>query len=172
MGGSFDIVLSRRIAPEEAAKALAELLPGRRIDVARTWAELPDEPGILWATIEQTLDPDWPCSLNCVCRDEPGLGACPELRVADWLCRQLGINCLCGVYPFAGDIDPHDPYWWLACVGGEWHLADADGSRLMGPYTDGARTFPGDQAVRLVRPVALPEGVRAAPRAAANRPRE
>jgi hypothetical protein len=83
------------------------------------------------------------------------------LRIADWLSRRLALNCLCSVYPFAGDLDPHDPYWWLACIACDWHLADADGTRLMGPYTDGTHTFPGDKPVRLVRPVALPDGVRA-----------
>lgn len=161
MGTNFDIVLSRHVLPREATAALAELLPGLRIDVANSFSELPDEPGELWATIEPTHDPDWPCSLNCVCRDECGLGEYPDLRVADWLSRRLVVNCLCGVYPFAGDLDPQDPYWWLACVGGAWHLADADGTRLMGPYTDGSHTFPGDQPVRLVRPVSLPNGVRA-----------
>jgi hypothetical protein len=165
MGTSFDIVLSRPLDPEEVTDALVQLLPlGLRIGVRRTVDELPDEPGAFRAIVVPTQDPDWPCSLNCLaCGDECALGAYPELRVADWLSRRLGVDCLCDTYPFVGDLDPHNPYWWLACIRGEWYLADASGSRLMGPYTDGSQTFPGDEPVRLVRAVTLPEGVRIPP---------
>jgi hypothetical protein len=92
-----------------------------------------------------------------VCRVECGLGPYPDLRIAAGLWERFGADALCGTNPFAGELDPHDPYWSLACVGGQWYLASTAGTRLMGPYTDGTREFVGDEAVRLVRPVAVPE---------------
>jgi hypothetical protein len=156
---SFDIVLSKPLAPETIAAALAGLIPrGLRVDVRRDMAELRDEPGAVWALVGSTDDPAWPCVLNVlVCRDECELGPYPDLRVAVHLWEQFGADALCGTYPFAGELDPHDPYWSLACVGGRWYLASTAGSRLMGPYTDGVRTFPGDEAVRMVRPVVVPD---------------
>ena len=161
MSESFDIVLSRLLTPDEIGAALFELLPpGLRIDVRSDMSELPDEPGAIWALVGTTEDPDWPCVFNClVCRGECGFGPYPDLRIAAWLSRWCGVDSLCSTYEFVGDLDAHDPYWSLACVGGRWHLASTDGTRLMGPYTDGVRRFPGDQKVRLVRPVELPGGV-------------
>lgn len=62
-----------------------------------------------------------------------------------------------GTYPFAGELDPDDPYWSLACIKGRWYLVSTEGMRLMGPYTDGVEEFLGDEMVRLVRPVSLPD---------------
>jgi len=156
---SFDIMLSKPLTPDDIAAALADLLPaGLRVDVQPDMAELPDEPGTIWALAGGTDDPAWPCVLNVlVCGDECGLGSYPDLRVAARLCERFGTDALCGTYPFAGELDPHDPYWSLACVGGQWYLASTSGTRLMGPYTDGVRQFPGEEAVRLVRPVVVPD---------------
>jgi hypothetical protein len=155
---SFDIVVSKSLRPDELASALADLIPhGLRVDVRRDLTELPDEPGAVWALIGGTDDPSWPCVLNVlVCRDECGLGPYPDLRVAAWLWERFGADSLCGTYPFVGELGPHDPYWSLACVGGRWYLASTAGTRLLGPYTDGARELPGEEAVRLVRLIMLP----------------
>ncbi len=158
MGECFDVVVSAPLGPADFAAALASLLPaGFRIDVAREMSGLPDEPGAVWALVGETDDPDWPCVFNClVCREECGLGPYPDLRVAARIWELFGADSLCGVYPFAGDLDPHDPYWSLACVGGRWHLASTCDTRLMGPYSDGAREVPGSEKVRLVQPVDVP----------------
>jgi hypothetical protein len=159
MAESFDIVLSKPLSPDDLATAFADLIPaGLRVDVRRDMAELPAEPGAVWALVGGTEDPAWPCVLNVlVCRDECGLGPYPDLRVAAHLWERFGADALCGVYPFAGELDPDDPYWSLACVGGQWYLASKAGTRLMGPYADGVREVPGEEAVRLVRPVAIPD---------------
>jgi hypothetical protein len=156
---SFDIVLSKPLTPGDLSAALASLIPlGLRVDVGQDLAEFPDEPGAIWALVGGTDDPAWPCVLNVlVSRDECGLGPYPDLRVAIHLWERFGADSLCGTYPFAGELDPHDPYWSLACVGGQWYLASTSGTRLMGPYTDGVQKFFGDEAVRLVRPVTVPE---------------
>src|SRR4051794_41184457 len=168
---SFDIVLSKSLSPDELASALADLIaPSLRVDVRRDMAELPDEPGPIWALVRGSDDPAWPCVLNVlVCRDECGLGPFPDLRVAARLWERFGADALCGTYPFASELDPHDPYWSLASVGGQWYLASTSGTRLMGPYTDGTRRFPGEEAVRLVRPVVVPEQGHAEPVAAPDR---
>ncbi|MGL4419181.1 MAG: hypothetical protein ACRCZF_00825 [Gemmataceae bacterium] len=168
---SFDIVLSKPLAPDTIAAALGDLVsPGPRVDVQRDMADLPDEPGAVWALVGGTDDPAWPCVLNVlVCRSDCGLGPYPDLRIAARLCERFGADALCGTYPFAGEVDPHDPYWSLACVGGRWYLASTAGTRLMGPYTDGIRDCPGEEAVRLVRPVVVPEQRPAEPGAAADR---
>jgi hypothetical protein len=167
---SFNIVLSKPLTPDALAAALTELIPpGLRVDVRRDVADLPDEPGAVWATVDSTDDSAWPCVLNVhVCRAECRLGPYPDLRVAARLWERFGTDALCGTYPFAGELDPHDPYWSLACVGGQWYLASTCGTSLMGPYTDGVRKFPGEEAVRLVRPVAVPEQKHAEPSTATD----
>jgi hypothetical protein len=84
------------------------------------------------------------------------LGPFPDVRIAERLWQRFATNSLCDVYPFAGDLDPHDPYWSLACIEGRWYLASTCGTRLMGPYTEGASKIPGDDKVRLIRPVTVP----------------
>jgi hypothetical protein len=156
---SFDIVLSKPLTPGDIAAAFADLIPaGLRVDVRLDMAELPDEPGAVWALVRSTDDPAWPCILNVLaCRHDSGLGPYPDLRVAAKLAERFGADALCGTYPFVGKLDPHDPYWSLAYISGKWYLASTAGTRLMGPYTDGIREFPGDKAVRLVRPVSVPD---------------
>jgi hypothetical protein len=123
-------------------------------------SDLPDQAGAIWALVCRTDDPDWPCVLNfLVYADECGLGPWPDLRIADWLFRRLGINTLCGTYDFVGKLDPFDPYWSLAYIDGVWFLASTAGTALKGPYTDGVHSSPGDQKVRLVRPVEIPAEV-------------
>jgi hypothetical protein len=94
-----------------------------------------------------------------ICADECGLGDFPDIRFADWLYRRLEIDSLCSTYDFAGDLDPCDPYWSLACIGGKWFLVSTSGTALMGPYTDGNRTIPGDEKVRIIRPVEIPAAI-------------
>lgn len=156
---SFDIVLSKPIAPDDLVAALAELIPpGLRVDVRRDVADLPDEPGAVSATVSGTDDPAWPCILKVhMFGEKCRLGPYPDLRIAAYLWERFGADALCDTYPFVGELDAHNPYWSLACVGGRWHLASTSGTRLMGPHTDGTREFPGDAAIRLVRPVAVPE---------------
>ena len=159
MAKSFDIVLSKPLSPGDIVVALADLIPaGLRIDVRRDMVDLPDEPGAIWALVGSTDDPAWPCILNVlVCRDECGLGPFPDLRVAARLWERFGADTLCGTYPFAGEVDPHDPYWSLGCIRGKWYLVSTAGTRLMGPYTDGVAEFPGNEVVRLIGPVSLPD---------------
>lgn len=158
MSESFDIVLSQPLSPGDIAAALAELVPlGLRVDVQLSVADLAGDPGAIWAIVGLTDDLDWPCVLNVlVCCGECNLGPYPDLRIAVHLHARFGTDALCNTYSFVGDLNPHDPYWTLACVGGRWHLASTAGTRLMGPYTDGTREFPGDDPVRLVRSVVVP----------------
>jgi hypothetical protein len=159
MSASSDIVLSKTFAPDALAAALTDLIPGgMRVDVRTDIADLPDEPGAIWAVVYETDDPEWPCHLSILaCSAECGLGPYPGLRIAAYFSKQFGVNSLCGTYPFVGDLDPYDPYWSLACVDGRWHLASTAGTRLMGSYTDGVQEFPGGESVRLVRAVSVPE---------------
>ncbi len=174
MAGSFDIVLSKMLAPGEIVAALAELIPaGLQVDVRQDMAELPDELGAVWALVGNTDDPAWLCVFKVlVCHDDCGLGPYPDLLVASKLWERFGADALCSTYPFVGELDPDDPYWSLACLGGRWYLVSTAGTRLMGPYTDGVNEFPGNDAVRLVRPVAVPDTRRAAQVATADRPRD
>lgn len=155
MTHTFDIVLSRSLAREDARSLLRALVPpGLVVHVATDIAEPPDDDAALWAVlVELDADPDWPCMLNVVsCTDDCGLAPYPDLRIAAALWARFGIDALCATWPFVGPLDPHHPYWWLACVQGTWHLASTAGTRLMGPYGDD----PGGQFVVLVRPVEVP----------------
>lgn len=154
----FDVVLSRTLSPEEITAALADLLPsGLQIDVKRGMEELPDEPGAVRAIVGPTNDPDWPCVVNVlVCSDDCGLGRYPDLSIASWFSCRLDVNSLCDTHDLVAGLDQHDPYWSLACIGGRWYLASTSGTPLMGPYTDGLQTFPGDEKVQLLRNIELP----------------
>ncbi len=160
---SFDILLSKPFASDDLATALADLIPpGLRVDVRSDMAELPNEPGSIWALVGGTEDQAWPCVLNVlVCRDECGLGPYPDLRIASRLWERYGTDALCGTYPFVGELDPHDPFWSLACVGGQWYLASIVAARFMWPEVDGVRKPLGNGGVRLVRLVALPDTLHA-----------
>lgn len=151
---SFDIVLSKLLSPGDVAAALTDLVPnGCGIDVGRDVADLPTEPGAIWAIVGASDDPAWPCIVNVlVCRDECRLTPFPDLRIAVHLRERFGTDALCGTQPFVGELDPLDPYWSLAYVGGSWHLASTVGTPLMGPYSDG----PGQAPVRLLRPIEVP----------------
>jgi hypothetical protein len=165
MRTSFDIIISKNLSDGALVRALEELLPeGVRVDVARGAADLPTDPGAFWASLESTCDPRWPVSLGCsVVAAACDLRSYPDLKIAGWLAKRLGVDSLCGTYPFAGELDPLDPYWFLACVDGRWHLASAAGTKLMGAYSDGSGTIPeipGRETVRLVRAVELPADAR------------
>ncbi len=60
------------------------------------------------------------------------------------------MSSLCYVYPFVGDLDPHDPYWSLACIEGRWYLSSTCSTRLMGEDMDRA------DEIRVIRPVTIP----------------
>jgi hypothetical protein len=158
MTASFDIILSKKLGASQIADALTSLIPdGMRVDVQSDIADLPDAPGAIWAVVNETEDSEWPCLVSVLaCRDECGLDPYPDLRIAEQLRKQLGVDSLCGTYPFVGDLDPSDPYWSLAYVGGRWYLASTFGTRLMGPSTDGIRIVGGSESVRLVRSVSVP----------------
>ncbi|MEU6312890.1 hypothetical protein [Streptomyces sp. NPDC047014] len=115
----------------------------------------------LWASLESTEDPSWPRSLG-VHLHECDLGQYRDLRFAGHIGERFGVDVLCGTDPSLVDADPHDPYHALALVGGRWYLAGTAATRLMGAYTvydaDGLREEPGDEPVRLIRPVAVDTG--------------
>lgn len=155
----FSITVSRPLTVAEVVGALAALTPpGLRLVVQPPGADVPDDMGSLWATLEPTEDPTWPLGL-VVHVHECDLGPYPDLRLAEHIGERFGVDVLCGVHPSLVDVDPYDPYYALALVGGRWHLASTAGTRLMGPYTvrgaDGFRTEPGDEPVKLIRPVVV-----------------
>ncbi|MFJ6723861.1 hypothetical protein ACIQPQ_03005 [Streptomyces sp. NPDC091281] len=160
----FTVTVSRSLSVAEVAAVCARwVVPGPELVVQAPGAEVPDVVGRLWAGLEPTGDPAWP--LGLVVHLHPrDLGPCPDLRFAEHLRERYGVDVLCGVPPSLVDVDPYDPYYALALVGGRWHLASTAGTRLMGPYDvrggggdgDGsAATVPGDEPVRLIRPVAV-----------------
>lgn len=158
MAESFSIVFSKVLSLESIVSALAELIRAElRINVQHDVNSLPDDPGAIWALLEDTDDASWPCVLKVmIYRPECGLGAYPDLKIASHIGNRYRCNVLCGTYPFVGELDPHDPYWSLAWIDGEWYLVSTAGTRLMGPYTNGKDKFPGNDSVRMIRPIAIP----------------
>ncbi|MBX9677764.1 MAG: hypothetical protein K2X38_03290 [Gemmataceae bacterium] len=77
-------------------------------------------------------------------------GDVSRLRMAAWLSDKEGADAICRTYPFAGDFDPLDPYWALACVGGRWYVASTANTRFM------AGEPLQDDGLRLARPVEIP----------------
>jgi hypothetical protein len=99
---SFDIALSRPLTVEQFAAAVGHLA------------------STLHVTVQATDDVCWPCTISCQWQPAtPDLEPYPDLRIAAELWKQYRVNSLCDVYPFAGEFDPHDPYWWLACIDGQ-----------------------------------------------------
>ncbi|MEU6227975.1 hypothetical protein [Streptomyces sp. NPDC047042] len=155
----FSITVSRPLTVAEVVAAFVALTPpGLQLVVQPPGADVPDDMGSLWAGLEPTEDPAWPLGL-VVHAYECDLGPYPDLRLAEHIGERFGADVLCGVDPSLVDVDPWDPYQALALVGGRWYLASTAGTRLMGPYTscgaDGFRNEPGDEPVKLIRPVAV-----------------
>lgn len=155
----FSITVSRPLTVADvAAVFVAFTPPGAQLVVQPPGADVPDDMGSLWAILEPTEDPAWPLGL-VVHVYECDLGPYPDLRLAEHIGERFGVDVLCGVHPSLVDVDPYDPYYALALVGGRWHLASTAGTRLTGPYTvcdaDGFRNEPGDEPVELIRPVVV-----------------
>ncbi len=129
---------------------LADHIPsGLRVEISTSLNTFPDEPGAIFGTLSGTDDPAWPCLFDCfICRSECGLGPYPDLHVASLAWERFGLDALCSTYPFVGNLDPADPYWSLALVGGRWFLASTCGTRLMSDEDRGS--------IRLIRPVVVP----------------
>ncbi|MDH6580744.1 hypothetical protein [Kitasatospora sp. MAP5-34] len=155
----FSITVSWALTVADVVATFVELIPpGLQLVVQPPGADAPDNIGSLWASLKPTEDPAWPLDL-VVYVHECDLGPYPDLRVAEHVGERLGVDVLGGVYPSLADVDPRDPYYALALIGGRWYLASTAGSRLMGPYTvcgaDGIRTETGDEPVKLIRPVVV-----------------
>ncbi|MFI6014511.1 hypothetical protein ACIBAG_37935 [Streptomyces sp. NPDC051243] len=155
----FSITLSRAFTVAEVAAIFMELIPpGLQLVVQPPGADVPDNIGSLWASLEPTDDPAWPLGL-VVHVYECDLGPYPDLRLAEHIAERFDVDVLCGVDPSLVDVDPQDPYCRLALVGGRWYLASAAYTRLMGPYVtggaDGFREELGNEAVKLLRPVVV-----------------
>lgn len=162
MTESFEIVLSKAASAQEIRLALASSVPDEKLDIQTGVEDLAFESNVLSATIDKTADSLWPCVVSIwICPDDLGLGEYPEIQIATRLCQALNCNALSfgEVSAFVESIDPRDPYYSLALVDGGWYLASTAGTPLMGPYTDGTRSFPGDATVRLVRPIDIPQNV-------------
>jgi hypothetical protein len=157
MTQSFDIVTSGTISAALMLSHLESLLPDCKVVVTQGEEDTPDQFPVVWVRAVATSDPDWPCMLRFFAfPSESRLGPYPDLRLAEALSAWFGVQSLCDTHGLVPGLDPHDPYWFLAWADGSWHLADAGDTPLMGPYTDGTRTFPGDQKVRLKQRVELP----------------
>ncbi|MET9088112.1 hypothetical protein ABZX77_40580 [Streptomyces sp. NPDC004237] len=155
----FSITVSRPLTVAEVVAVFVALTPpGLQLVVQPPGADVPDPMGSLWAGLEPTGDPAWPLGL-VVHVYECDLGPYPDLRLAEHIGERFGADVLCGVDPSLVDVDPWDPYYALALVGGRWYLASTAGTRLMAPYiscgADGFRTEPGDEPVKLIRPVVV-----------------
>lgn len=150
MSECFDIVTSGAIPTEPLRRYLASVLPGREVVVALGVEEVPEPCPAVWVRVVGTADPDWPCMLQfSAFPSNSPLGRHPDLRLAEALAELFGVRSLCDTHGLVPGLDQHDPYWFLAWADGGWHLADASGTPLVGPYTDGTNTFRGDLKVRL-----------------------
>jgi hypothetical protein len=154
MTESFDLILSKSLPVEVVRAILADLLPGLRVDVLSPGEQFPDDPGDVLVQLKPTLDQNWPLALDVLIFPVPSpIGQLPALTLTEAISSRGGANVLTDLHGLFPELDPHDPYWWLVYAEGRWSLADAADTPLMGPYTDGQRTFPGDGVVKLVRTV-------------------
>ncbi|MET8830201.1 hypothetical protein ABZX40_32110 [Streptomyces sp. NPDC004610] len=146
----FSLTLSRPLSVADVVALLAALAPpGLRLLVQPPGAEVPDDIRGVWVTLEPTRDPAWPLGL-VVHTDAFDLGPYPDLRLAEHIAERFGADVLCGAEPSLAGVDPDDPYYALALVGGRWHLASTAFTRL---HASGEE--PDDEPVMLIRPVAV-----------------
>ena len=133
---------------------MSELMPALRAVVTQRH-DVPDDFGDAWVRVGSTDDPEWPVDLVFAIFPDPSpLDPHPDLRIAEHLFRAFGVDVIAGTYEaIAPDLDPHDPYWCLALVRGEWHLGDTIDTLLHGPGVREDGPPLGDRKLRLVRPV-------------------
>ena len=149
----FSITVSRSLTVDHVVGFFEELIPADlQLVVQPDDADIPDDTGDLWVRLVGNGDTAWPLSLDVVGAYDCGLGPHPDLRVAEHIGERLGVDVLCGVDPSVSDVDPSDPYYRLALVGGQWYLASVAFTRLMGPDTDGSLH---GEPVELIRPVVV-----------------
>ena len=149
----FSITVSRSLTVDHVVDVFEDLIPtGLRLVVQPDDADVPDNTGDLWIRLVDNEDPRWPLSLDVVGGYDCGLGPHPDLRVAEHMGERLGVDVLCGVDPSVSDVDPSDPYYRLALVGGRWYLASVAFTRLTGPDTADSLH---DESVKLIRPVVV-----------------
>jgi hypothetical protein len=160
---SFSVIVSRVLAVDEVAAVFADMIPpGLSLVVRADGADVPEDLGSLWTTLQRTEDPAWPLALVVhYVGDECGLGSCPDLRIAEQFGDRFGVDVLCDVDASICVVDPRDPYYSLARVDGRWYLASTAGTRLMGPYlvarAEGVwGKERGGEPVRLIRSVSVP----------------
>ncbi|GAA2997103.1 hypothetical protein GCM10020229_07000 [Kitasatospora albolonga] len=127
----FSITVSQELTPAEVRAVFeAAVLPGLRIVVEPDDGGPPDLTGDAWVGLVANEDPAWPLSLDVLAGDDCGLGAHPDLRIASRLAERHGVDVLCGTDTAFVDVDPQDPYYRLALVGGHWYLASTADTRL------------------------------------------
>ncbi|MFF7275103.1 hypothetical protein [Streptomyces griseorubiginosus] len=149
----FSITVSRSLTVEHVVDVFEDLIPtGLQLVVQPDDADVPDNTGDLWIRLVDNEDPRWPLSLDVVGGYDCGLGPYPDLRVAEHMGERLGVDVLCGVDPSVSDVDPSDPYYRLALVGGRWYLASVAFTRLTEPDTADSSH---DEPVKLIRPVVV-----------------
>ena len=154
MSQMFTLILSKSLDAADVESVLTQHLPGLHIIVLRSGAHFPDEIGDVLVQLNPTLDPNWPLALDfLISPDASPRVPRPTFRLAEAISQETASDVLTDLNGLFPELDPHDPYWWLAYVSGLWHLADAANTPLMGSYTDGIRSFPGDGILKLVRPV-------------------
>ncbi|MEV7289520.1 hypothetical protein AB0O01_34070 [Streptomyces sp. NPDC093252] len=146
----FSLTVSRPLSVADVVALFAALAPpGLPLLVQPPGGEVPDDVRGVWVTLEPTRDPAWPLSL-AVHVHEFDLGPHPDLRLAEHIAARFRADVLCGAEPALTGVDPDDPYYALALVGGRWHLASTAFTRL---HASGEE--PDDEPVMLIRPVAV-----------------
>jgi hypothetical protein len=149
---SFELIVSKPCTANEVQSVLIAILPGLRIDVVDALENVPEEWGNIVVHLKPTNDSYWPVAISFLCfPDSSAIGEQPALRLAEEFASRIGADVLTDLQGLFPEHDPHDPYYWLALVNGEWYLADAVDTPLMGPYSDGTKSFPGESKVKLVR---------------------
>jgi hypothetical protein len=150
----FDLILSKSLTADQLLAIFRDQLPGMGVQILQSDEPFPDDPGEVLAQLKPTLDPAWPVALDVLFFPDPSpIGALPALRLAEAISARTGADVMTDLQGLFPELNPHDPYWWLTYCEGCWYLADSVDMPLMGPYTNGTETFPGDGVLKLVRPV-------------------
>lgn len=146
----FDLVVSRPLSVPEVEAAVAGLVPpGCRVAVRPDVEDLPSD-GDVRVVVWPPEGVRWPQLIAVLTGDEHLPGPYPDLRLAERLAQRYEVDVFGDVHPFVGGLDPHDPYWSPALLGGRWWLVSTVRTRLVSG-DDGV-----DGDVVRVRPVTVP----------------
>ncbi|MEZ5944883.1 MAG: hypothetical protein R3C18_26160 [Planctomycetaceae bacterium] len=129
----FELIASDNVLPDQIATVIADLCPGLTIALLDSDTENAD----VYFSLTKTDDVDWPVLIYISTLHPPLSFDTGAVTFAEALHEKLKLDCITDTCGLVFGLDPHDPYWALAHINGQWHFASTCGMAIDGPYMDG-----------------------------------